>query len=75
MEALFHAVLFLGMKFDMGNIHQKSLKISGRAEEWKELRKLHREGRYAEEPICKECKVSRDGEFEQLLSLENGVPA
>ena len=66
---------FLGMKFDMGNIHQKSLKDLWQSEEWNELRKLHREGRYAEEPICKECKVSRDGEFEQLLSLENGVPA
>jgi hypothetical protein len=43
--------------------------------EWAHLRRLHSEGRYREEPICQECKVSRDGEFEEILSIDNGALA
>ena len=63
---------FLGMKFDMGNIHSSSLKELWQAPKWQDLRRLHQKGRYQEEPICKECKESRDGEFEELLSV--GAP-
>ncbi len=66
---------FLGMKFDMGNIHDKGLKELWQSDEWNRLRLLHREGRYREESICRECKMSRDGEFEELLSLDNGALA
>jgi radical SAM protein with 4Fe4S-binding SPASM domain len=66
---------FLGMKFDLGSIYEKSLKELWHSRQWSDLRQLHREGRYRDEPICKECKVSRDGEFEELLSVENGVLA
>jgi radical SAM protein with 4Fe4S-binding SPASM domain len=63
---------FLGMKFDMGNIHSGGLKTLWQSDNWRRLRVLHRDGNYREEPICQECKVSRDGEFEELLSIEHG---
>ena len=66
---------FLGMKFDMGNIHKQSLKALWQGEDWTQLRRLHSEGRYRENSICQECKVSRDGEFEELLSVDNGALA
>ena len=66
---------FLGMKFDMGNIHKRRLKELWQGPEWAHLRRLHSEGRYREEPICQECKVSRDGEFEEILSIDNGALA
>lgn len=66
---------FLGMKFDMGNIHKRRLKELWQGPEWARLRRLHSEGRYREEPICQECKVSRDGEFEEILSIDNGALA
>jgi radical SAM protein with 4Fe4S-binding SPASM domain len=66
---------FLGMKFDMGNIHKTSLRALWQGEGWSKLRKMHQEGRYREEPICQECKVSRDGEFEEVLSIDNGALA
>ena len=66
---------FLGMKFDMGNIHKTSLKALWQGESWSKLRKMHQEGRYREEPICQECKVSRDGEFEEVLSIDIGALA
>lgn len=64
---------FLGMKFDLGNIFDSSLKEIWQSPRWRDLRQLHREGRFAQEPICKECKESRDGEYEDLLSI--GTPA
>jgi len=57
------------MKFDIGNIHKTSLKALWQGESWTKLRKMHQEGLYREEPICQECKVSRDGEFEEVLSI------
>lgn len=60
---------FVGMKFDMGNIFAASLKEFWQGPKWRELRRLHQQGRYREESICKECKESRDGEYEDLLSI------
>ena len=59
---------FLGMKFDMGNIFESSLRELWQSDQWRHLRRLHAEGRYLEEPICKECKESRDGEYGEELS-------
>jgi len=60
---------FMGMKFELGNIFEQSLKEIWQSRQWRDLRQLHREGRFAQEPICKECKESRDGEYEDLLSI------
>ena len=59
---------FLGMKFDMGNIYESGLKALWQSNPWRRLRQLHAAGRYREEPICKECKESRDGEYERELA-------
>ena len=60
---------FLGMKLDMGNIGRNSLKELWQGTHWRQMRNLHRQGRYQEEPVCKECKESRDGEYEELLAI------
>ena len=59
---------FLGMKFEYGNIYDNSIKELWHGKQWTNLRRLHSKGNYKEEPICVECKQSRDGEFEQSYS-------
>jgi radical SAM protein with 4Fe4S-binding SPASM domain len=57
-----------GYKIGMGNIHEKSLKEIWTTSQWQQLRALHRSGDYRENSACRECKESRDGEYEEVLA-------
>ena len=58
----------VGYRLGMGNIHEKSFKEIWQTDQWQQLRRLHSAGGYRENPVCKECKESRDGEYEEVLA-------
>jgi radical SAM protein with 4Fe4S-binding SPASM domain len=46
-----------GLHLVIGNIHQASLKEIWQGARARELRSLHRQGRWADDPICRACQA------------------
>ncbi len=58
---------FHGQKLIMGNIHEQSLKSLWNSPKWEDLRKLHAEGKYYENPVCNDCVKSLVGQYEKII--------
>jgi radical SAM protein with 4Fe4S-binding SPASM domain len=47
-----------GMQLVMGNIYKQSLQEIWLGQGMRDLRQLHKEGRYYDNPVCKACAES-----------------
>jgi radical SAM protein with 4Fe4S-binding SPASM domain len=58
---------FYGMRLPMGSIHQQSLKSLWDSPSWRSLRRIHQEGRYHQNPVCRDCAQGLVGQFERII--------
>jgi len=56
-----------GIDLPMGNLKDSTLYEIWNSDEWKKLRKIHRDGKYMDNPICRECAKSLVGNYEQVI--------